>query len=78
MTHRNDLVPSDAAVITPSNSDTKRYAGLYVGGDGDVVMTTAKNNDVTFTGVLAGTIIPIAFIRIKTASTATNLVGFIA
>ena len=78
MTHRNDLVPSDAAAITTSNSDAKRYAGLYVGGTGDVVMTTAKGNDVTFTAVQAGTIIPIAFIRIKTASTATSMVGFIA
>jgi len=78
MTHRNDLVPSDAAAITTSDSDSKRYAGLYVGGAGDVVMTTTKGNDVTFTAVPAGTIIPISFIRVKTASTATNLVGFIA
>jgi hypothetical protein len=78
MTHRNDLVPSDAVAITTSNSDAKRYVGLYVGGSGDVVMTTAKGNDVTFTAVPAGTIIPITFIRIKTTSTATNMVGFTA
>lgn len=78
MTHRNDLIPSDAEAIVTSTAPNKNYAGIYVGVSGDVVITTAAGNDVTFTSVPAGAIIPLACRGVKTASTtATNMVGFI-
>lgn len=69
--------------ITPDNSvsygdkSTGRIArAIYVGGDGDLVAVDQNGNAVTFTGVKAGTILPIRTIRVNaTSTTATNLVA---
>lgn len=76
MTHRNDLITSDAQVVTTSDTTTKLYAGFYVGVSGDVKVTTVGGTDVTFTAVPSGAIIPLSVTKIwSTGTTATNIVG---
>jgi hypothetical protein len=48
---------------------------LYVGGSGSVVIDTVANTSVTFANVPGGTTLWIKAIRVKTASTATNIVA---
>jgi len=63
------IVPDDAGVIQLTQ-------GLYVGGAGNVRVLMAGAQDVTFVGVPAGTILPIAVTRIfATNTTATNILG---
>lgn len=66
-------------VITPDdNADLPQVPrGLWVGGAGDIV-ATGLSGDVTFKGVLAGTMLPISPSRVKaTGSTATDIVGVV-
>ena len=61
-------VPSDSTVLPTTR-------GLYVGGGGNVVVVMANDeNTVTFTNVLAGSILPIQVIKVMAATTATNIV----
>ncbi len=49
---------------------------LYVGVAGDVKVTTAGGDDVTFTGILAGSFIPVQVLKVfSTGTTATNIVA---
>jgi hypothetical protein len=67
--------PSGAQTF--STSDTAYLPApsiIYVGGAGNVKVTTAQGDDVTFNGLLAGQVIPVQVIRVWTTSlTATNL-----
>lgn len=77
MTFNATLVTSDAFAVTKSDSTVITAFGLYVGTTGDVAVTTAKGNNVTFVGVPAGTIIPIAVSKVLSTGTgASNIVGF--
>lgn len=70
----NDHFPSHAAVVTPSDTTGQYGSMLYVGGAGAVVLDTEGGEvNVTFTGVLANTYLKVRFIRVKAATTATNL-----
>ena len=70
------MFPGDAAAVTPS--DTVNFAEpsvLFVGGGGIVRVLTAQGSDVTFTGVLAGTVLPLQVLRVfSTTTSATNIV----
>lgn len=44
---------------------------LYVGGAGTLVVTTIGGDILTFTGVAAGTILPVQVIKLASASSAT-------
>lgn len=70
------MFPGDAAAVTPS--DTVNFAEpsvVFVGGGGVVRVLTAQGSDVTFTGVLAGTVLPLQVLRVySTTTTATNIV----
>lgn len=60
-----------ATVDTPNNGCV-----LYVGVAGDVKVTTAGGDDITFTGVLAGSFIPVQVLKVfATGTTATNIVA---
>lgn len=49
---------------------------LYVGGAGDVELITAGGDDLIFTGVLAGSFIPVQTTRVKaTSTTATGIIA---
>jgi len=52
------------------------YRALYVGGAGDVKVVTVGGSTVIFSAVPAGTILPVAVVRVfSTGTTATSLVG---
>ena len=66
----------DAVEITPNDSTRVHYTAIYVGGTGDLKVTTEGENDVTFKSVQVGTILPVRVTRVfTTGTTATNLVG---
>jgi hypothetical protein len=77
MSFRNDQIPGDAAAVTPSDATAVDFYGLYIGGAGNLVVTTGAGNDVTFSSVQAGAIFPLRVVKVKsTGTTATNIVGF--
>lgn len=64
------IVPNDAADL----SFTTR--ALYVGGAGNVNLVDANGTNTLFSGVTAGTVLPVRISRVKaTNTTATNLVA---
>ena len=69
------MFPGGAATFT--NSDTVNLATpsvIYVGGAGSVRVLTAQGDDVTFAGMLPGTVVPVQVIRVfATSTTATSL-----
>jgi hypothetical protein len=71
------MFPGDAVVIVPSDSvNLTTAAVIYVGVGGNVKVTTAQGTAITFTGVLAGSVIPVQVMRVwSTGTTATNMVG---
>lgn len=72
-------VPDNAVAVTPNDSNVFSVpVTLYVGVTGNVVVTPAAPGaaDVTFTGVPAGTILPVRVVAVKaTGTTASALVG---
>jgi hypothetical protein len=74
-----------AAVVTPSNTaDIPVLTGgtsnngcvLYVGGAGNLRVTTVGGNDVVFAGVAAGSFIPVQVVKVwATNTTATNILA---
>jgi len=69
------MFPGGAATF--SNSDTVNLESpsvIYVGGAGNVKVTTAQGDEVTFIGLQTGSVIPVQVIRVwSTDTTATNL-----
>lgn len=68
---------SNAAVVTPSDGTdlTFRTRALFVGGAGNIVVSIGGSN-VTITGVLAGSLLPLCVDRVlSTSTTATNIVA---
>jgi len=67
--------PNDATVITPSDIDDLAKVGIvYVGGAGDVKITTLGGTDVIFYGMLAGSTVPVRAKKVfATKTSATNL-----
>jgi hypothetical protein len=76
-----------AAVVTPRDTVNIPYVGgdgttpswpcvLYIGGSGNIRVQTEGGDDVVFTGVLAGTFLPVNVVRVfATNTTATNIVA---
>lgn len=76
----NILAPAlDYAAITPHDStDFVGFVtrGIYVGGAGNVVAVRYDDTPITFSGVPAGTVLPIRARRVNnTSTTATLLVA---
>ncbi len=69
----------DAVAVTPSDSvnfTNGPCRALWVGGAGNVVVFFTSGNTVTFTGVLAGSLLPVQALRVNaTLTTATNIVA---
>jgi hypothetical protein len=69
------MYPGGAATFT--NSDTINLptpSVIYVGGLGNVKVTTAQGDEVTFTNVQAGNVLPVQVIRVwATGTTASSL-----
>lgn len=72
-----------AIAITPANGAPIKDSGgniiqplLFVGGSGNIACTTATGQAVTFTGVTAGTLLPVMVSQVQlTGTTATAIVG---
>lgn len=70
------MFPEDAAAITPSNTtDLDQFSVVYVGGTGDVKVTTAQGTTVTFSNVPSGSVLPVRVRRVWADSTATLMVA---
>lgn len=70
------MYPGDAEAVTTSDTNTFDTASIvFVGGGGNVRVLTAQGTDVTFTGVLGGSVLPVQVLRVyATSTTATNMV----
>jgi hypothetical protein len=75
---QSDRSPAESAIAV-TTSDTVEIAvtrGLYIGVGGNVVVVMADGRQVTFTGVLAGTVYPLQVKQVRsTSTTATNIVA---
>ena len=71
--------PAERAFAITGNDSTDLTVtprAIYVGGAGNIKVTTIGGDTVTFSGALAGTIIPVRVTRVfSTDTTATNLLG---
>ena len=70
----------DAVAVTKADANLPRIGtrALYIGGDGDLaVYMSGRTSDtvVTFTGLFAGTILPIRVDQVRDATTATNIIA---
>lgn len=75
---RGTIPGEGAAAVTPNDSTdlTVIARALYIGGAGDVKINAADGSTVTFSGVLAGSILPVRAARVySTGTTATNIVA---
>lgn len=65
------------AVITPSDSSSNAYRGIYLGVSGDVnILLEGDTVPLIFKNMVAGVIHPISTKRIyATSTTATNIIG---
>lgn len=73
-----DAPATNAVAVTPDDATdlTVTSRALYVGGAGNVVVIMDGGQTVTFTGVPAGTILPIRVSRVKsTSTTATSILS---
>jgi hypothetical protein len=66
-----------AKAVTPSNTQDLTYLtkGIWVGHIGDLKVTMAGGETVTFTAVPSGTYLPISVSRIWADSTATFILA---
>lgn len=67
----------DATTVTPADDGVLRVTrALYVGGSGDIKVDMALGTTVTFSAVLAGSILPIQVSRVySTDTSATSIVA---
>ena len=73
-----DSPAGGAYAVTPSDGADQPFAtrAIYVGGAGNVRITTTGGHDVTFSGLTAGSILPVRAARIwATSTTATLMIG---
>lgn len=65
-----------AEAVTPhdTNTLTRASRGLYIGGAGNVAVVMAGGDEVTFSGVGAGTFLPIRVTQVKSTGTTATLI----
>jgi hypothetical protein len=65
--------------VTPSDSTDLTYStcrAIYVGGDGNISLVDGNAATIVFTGVTAGSILPVQTARINaTGTTATSIIA---
>jgi len=69
------MFPGGATTFTASDTvNLETPSVIYVGGTGNVKVTTAQGDETTFVGVAAGSVIPVQVVRVwVTGTTATNM-----
>ena len=72
-----DSPANNAVSVTTADTDLAiDFRSLYIGVAGNVAVVTSGGDDVTFVGVLAGSILPVRCRQVKsTGTTATNIIG---
>ena len=70
------MFPGGATAVTPSDSvNLPTPSVVFVGSSGNIKVTTAQGDEVTFFGLSAGQVIPVQVIRVwATDTTAAGLV----
>jgi len=69
-----------ASAVTPNDSTdlSQPSRALFVGGAGNLTVDMTNGDNVVFTGVLAGSVLPFRVKRVySTGTTATNIVALI-
>ena len=79
-TIRRDFIramPEDGTAVVPSDSaDLAHDSVCYIGGAGNITVTTVGGSKLTFTGVEKGSILPVKCKKVwDTDTTATLIVG---
>lgn len=72
------VTPSDSTnfSVTALGQSFTRTRALFVGGAGNIVVVDEAGTTCTFTGVVAGSVLPIVCKRVNsTNTTATNIVA---
>lgn len=67
--------------IAPNDNQDlpQRVQGIYVGSGSGALVATLGGVDVTFVGIVTGSILPISPSRVKsTGTTATGLIGLVS
>lgn len=60
--------------VTKSDTTELSFKSLFVGGAGNVAIKHSETGPVSvFTGVVAGTVLPVRGVRVMAATTATNI-----
>jgi hypothetical protein len=62
-----------AVAVTPSDATIIEGKAIYVGGAGNVAVTTKAGTVVTFTAPPVGSVIPIAFSKVMATNTTATL-----
>ncbi len=73
------LNAKDASVVTPADGADlpKTAVALFIGGAGNLIVTTIKGNNCTFTGIPAGFVLNLQVKRVfATGTTCTNIAAF--
>ena len=69
-------IATGGVAITPSNTGTHEYEGLFIGVGGDIKVDMVDGSTPTFLNVGNGMFLPIAVKRVySTGTTATNIIG---
>lgn len=66
-----------ASAVTPSDSaEIKPTRAVYIGGDGNLRVDMASGDTVTFSGLVAGSVLPVQVKKVySTSTTATNILA---
>lgn len=65
-----------SVAVTKSDDTVYKFKSLFVGGAGNVTIKHDESGSaVTYTGVIAGQILPVRGVRVMAATTATNIVA---
>ena len=71
-------IPTRAVLITPSDTVNLPYPNctIYVGGAGNMKVTTEEGDTVLFSGLAAGDILPVSIAQVwNTTTTATLIIA---
>lgn len=72
------LASGNSYIIYQASAQTglgNQGANLYVGGAGNVAVTTIGGDDVTFNAVPIGTVLPVQVLKLKSTGTTATLVN---
>ena len=71
----NPTPASEAATVTLGVTFAKAARALYIGGGGAATLVMENGDEVLFSGLIAGTILPVRCTQVKTGATATSIVA---